>query len=390
MKVLILGYGFVGSVLSKLLAKEKSISEIICGDIKIKEEARDEKILFKKVDASDNNELLELLEKEKPDLLVNLLIPLFNTAVMNCCLLRKINYIDTASNWESDSSPNPPSPYKIEQLDFFKEFKDNKIIGLINSGVSPGLTNLLAKEASEQLDKINSIKIRIIEDTRSEKLYFPWCIEWLIDEMNYEPLVYENKQFKKVKRFSGIENFSFPEPFGKKKICFISQEEVGTIPLNIDVRNVDIKAHDNQGDVAKFLVKLGLASDKKIRVDNIEISPRRFLSKLLSDEKKLIPEKWEIKNAQFGMVVIAEGRKDKKKKKIVYFSSFPEENEIDKLELNANFISYPTALSLKTFIMMFPEIKKFGIFPPETLDKSIRTKIIDNLKNESITIEKLE
>jgi saccharopine dehydrogenase (NAD+, L-lysine forming) len=390
MKVLILGYGFVGSVLSKLLVKEKSISEIICCDIKIKEEIRAGKILFKKINASNNNELLELLEQVKPDLLVNLLIPKFNTSVMNCCLLKKINYIDTASNWEADSAINPKSPYKIEQLDFYEEFKNNKMIGLINSGVSPGLTNLLAKEASEQLDEIDSIKIRIIEDTRSDKLYFPWCIEWLIDEMNYEPLVYEDGKFRIAKRFSGAEDFTFPEPFGKKRICLISQEEVGTIPLNIQVKNVDIKAHDNQGDVAKFLVKLGLASDKKMQVDNIEISPRRFLSKLLSDEKRLIPEKWEIKNAQFGIVVTAEGKKDKKKKNAVYFASFPEEREIDTLNLNANFISYPTALSLKTFIMMFPGIKKFGIFPPETLDKNIRTKVLNELKKEKILIEKLE
>lgn len=40
MKLLILGYGFVGKVMSKLLEKEKSVKEIICCDLKIKQEKK--------------------------------------------------------------------------------------------------------------------------------------------------------------------------------------------------------------------------------------------------------------------------------------------------------------------------------------------------------------
>ncbi len=386
MNVLILGYGNVGKVLTRLLVKQEEVNELICCDISVKEEKKEGKISFKKINASNKKELIELLEKVKPDVLVNLLVPDFNNVVLECCLLTKTNYIDTASFWDFDQSPNSKSPYKVEQLEFHEGFKQNGIKGLVNAGASPGLTNLLAKEASDKLDNVNNIKIRIIEDTRSDKLYLPWCVEWLLDEINWEPLIFRNGKFKLVKRFSELEKFDFYEPFGKKKICLISQEEVGTIPLYIKVRNVDIKAYDSQSELAQFLIKLGLVSDKEIEIGDIKISPRIFLSRLLQQDKKTIPEKWHIANAQFGLTVIAEGKRNKKKKTVRYSVVFPKEKDIDKLELEANFISYPTALMLKLFVMALSQIKDFGVFPPEGLNKEIREIILKNLEKAKIKI----
>lgn len=330
-----------------------------------------------------------MLKKTKPSLLINALAADFdfNSLIMECCLISKTNYIDTCSYWDFDKNPNAQSLYKVEQLEFHEPFKKAKIIGLINSGVSPGLTNLLAREASEQLDEVDSIKIRIIEDTRSDKLYFPWSVEWLLDEINWEPLVYRNGKFKIVKRFSEIEDFDFSEPFGKKKVCLIGQEEIATIPLYIKVKNAEIKIHDSQSEIAEFLIKLGLTSDDDLEINNIKISPRIFLSRLLEKDRRHIPEKWEIENAQFGLVVIAEGKKNGKMRKVIYSVAFPREKDIDKLNLNANFISYPTALMLKLFAMKTSKIKHFGVFPPEALDKNIRKEILENLKKEGIKVK---
>lgn len=387
MKVLILGYGSVGKVVSILLEKENSISEIICCDINIKEEKKEGKFIYKKINAKNKQELIDYLSEIKPDLLVNVLVPIFNEAILECCLLSKVNYIDTASFWDHDVDINAKSPYKVEQLEFNESFKNNKLIGLINSGVSPGLTNLIAKEASLHFDKLNSIKIRLIEDTRSDKLYFPWCVEWLLDEMNWEPLVYRNGKFRLAKRFSDEEDFDFTSPFGKKRVCLIGQEEIGTIPLFIKLKNADIKIYDSQSEITKFLLKLGLISDEKIEMDDVKISPRIFLSRLLEKDKRHIPNKWDIKNAQFGFSVVAEGIKNKKKKTIKYHISFPKEKDIDKLNLGANFISYPTALMLKLFIMEITKIKEYGVFPPEALNKEVRENILKNLKKYKISIK---
>lgn len=377
MKVLIIGAGAVGGVLCKLLVKEKRVSQIFCCDIK--KRTFNNKIIFKRLDISNKNKLLKFLKEIRPDVVINAVLPVLNTLILECCLKSKTNYLDMAAFWDINQKEKAISPYKFEQLDFHKKFKEKNIVGLIDAGVSPGITNLLAREASEQLDIVDHIKIRLIEDTRSNKLLFSWSKEWLLDEIEWKPLIYENKKFKQVNNFSGEEEFVFPHPFGKRKVFLLAQDEVGSIPLYINVKNVDLKAFDNQEDVAKFLFKMGLTSHKKIKIKGVEISPVEFLCKLLPGVPDNFKDK-EFKNAQFVLVVEAIGKKKGKKRIIRYSAIFQEQREINKLKLNASFISYPTALSAKLFILSIPHIKNKGVFPPEALDKEVREEIIKELK----------
>ena len=59
---------------------------------------------------------------------------------------------------------------------------------------------------------------------------------------------------------------------------------------------------------------------------------------------------------------------------------FPKQKDINKLGLNANFISYPTALSAKIFATAIQKIKSTGIIPPEALDKDTRRFILSELR----------
>ena len=84
-------------------------------------------------------------------------------------------------------------------------------------------------------------------------------------------------------------------------------------------------------------------------------------------------------DAQFAFAVEARGKIKGKKKTIRYFVSCPKQKEINKLGFNANFISYPTALSAKIFAMAIPKIKAKGIVPPEALDPEARRFILSEL-----------
>jgi len=385
MKILILGYGAVGSVLCKLLSKERSIKSIVCGDIKKIKKVRNKKIQFKKIDVSNKNQLLNFFKNTNPDLVINSSLPNFNVNILECCLQEKINYIDLASYWDFDSNPRARSPYKVEQLCYNDKFKQNDLIGLINAGVSPGLTNLLARECADFLDAIDYIKIRLIEDTKSNELVFVWSKEWSLDEINWKPLVYQNGKFKIKENFSEEEEFNYPHPFGKRKVYLISQEEVGTIPLFVKTKNLDIKSYDNHIETARFLVNLGLTSERKIMIGKSKISPVEFLSKVLPSNPNIHKE---LKDAVFGLVVEATGKKNNKAKTVHHSVIFPIQREINKLKLVANFISYPAALMAKLFILSIPKIKNRGVFPPECLDKKIRQSILKQLKRNHITIFK--
>jgi saccharopine dehydrogenase-like NADP-dependent oxidoreductase len=296
--------------------------------------------------------------------------------------------MDMAAVWDLHPDKNAKSPYKIEQFDFDAKFEENGIIGLIEAGVSPGMTNLLCRECAEEMDSIDTIKIRLFDHSGTDDLTFAWSKEALLDELASKPLVYRNGKFKIVEPFSEEEEFDYPQPFGKKRVHLLCQDEIGTIPFFIKLKNIDIKDYNNQIDVHTFLYKLGLISQKKISIGNTEISPFEFMCKVLPDITLDFSHK-KYDDAQFAFVVQANGKIGNANKTIRYFVKFPRQKEINKLGLNANFISYPTALSAKLFVMTVPGLKKQGIFPPEALDNETRKLILDELrKTKNIVFKK--
>jgi saccharopine dehydrogenase (NAD+, L-lysine-forming) len=389
MKVMILGHGAVGSVLVRLLSKEKSVSSIICGDISFAGEKKLGKIHFKKTDLSNEKQLLEFFNNEKADLVVNAASPVFNEKILGACVKARLNYMDMASRWDPNPDKKAKSPYKLEQFDFDRQFKEKGIMGLIEAGVSPGITNLLARECSEQLDETDTIKIRLLDYAGTDELTFSWSKEALLDEITSKPVIYENGKFRIMEPFSGEEEFDYPAPFGKRKATLICQEEIGTIPFFIKVKNADIKDYDNQVGIHKLLYKLGLISKKKIKIGKIELSPFDFMCKVLPEVTLDFSNK-KYDNAQFGLVVEADGKKNGKRKRARYTIMFPKQKDINKLKINANFISYPTALSAKAFILSTAKIKQKGIFPPETLSKEVRDVVLNELRKNKIMIHKTE
>jgi saccharopine dehydrogenase (NAD+, L-lysine-forming) len=377
MKVIILGHGAVGSVLAKLLLDEKSVTNIICGDIGFKKELKEGRVHHRIIDLKKEKKMVSFLKKEKPDVVVNATHPKFNEQIMDACVKARVNYIDTASFWDLDPNPKAKIPYKMEQMDYDDDFMKKDRVALIEAGVAPGLDNLMAAECASELDEVDYIKIRMVEDTGSNKIYFSWNKEWLLDELSTRPMIYENGSFKLVDNFGAEEEYEFPDPIGKKKTCYFAQDEVGSIPLYVKTKKLDVKIHDNNIDVSKTLLALGLLSEKKIEVDGVKVKPLSVLTKLLPNpvpgEERKFPE------ARFAMSVEAIGKS--KGEKCVVKSSivFPSQKEIDKLGLGANFISYPTALSVKLFLMQMLKIKKRGVFPPEALGEEIRKSIFEEL-----------
>ncbi|VVB81493.1 Saccharopine dehydrogenase NADP binding domain protein [uncultured archaeon] len=388
MKILVLGHGAIGSVLAKLLQKEAGVKLVISADICFKEVKKFEKLHQISINLANKAEFAGILDKYNPDLVINAISPNFNSDILNECVKAGINYMDMAACWEPDTDKNAVCPYKIEQFDFDKQFRSKNILGLIESGVSPGMTNLFVRECADEFDEVEDVKIRLVDYSGSDKLSLAWSKESLLDEIGAKPLIYKDGKFKIMEPFSSPEDYEFPAPYGKKKVNIICQDEIGTIPFFIKLKNIDIKDYDDQVDIHKFLYELGLISKKKIKFGDMEISPFEFVNKVLPDVS-FNNEDPKFNEAQFAFAVEVKGKIKGKTSKIRYFVLFPNQKEINKLGLNANFISYPTALSAKIFAMAIPKIKTKGIIPPEALDKEIRKFALSELdKTKGVIVKK--
>ena len=165
-KVLIIGCGGVASVAIHKCCQNSEVFEEICIASRTKEKCdalkeklqgtTKTKITTARVDANNVDELVNLINEVKPDLVLNLALPYQDLTIMDACLATKTHYVDTA-NYE------PEDTAKFEyswQWAYRERFEKAGIIGLLGSGFDPGVTSVFSAYAlKHEFDEINYIDI---------------------------------------------------------------------------------------------------------------------------------------------------------------------------------------------------------------------------------------
>lgn len=388
MRVFIVGAGATGSVIAHFLSQSKEVENIACGDINPKKARRflpiQDKITLQTLDASQKNKVASAIKGF--DLLINASLPAFNNVLMEACLEAGVNYQDLASDWTET---------KIEQLEYDQKFKDKNLTGLITASASPGVTNLMAKILTSKLDRADSIKIRLLETVSSDVPFTAWSKETTFDEATYQPYVWERGRFIKKDNFAEEELFNFPEPFTNRRCYIIAQEEIGTLPLFIKVRRIDLKGAGSEIEFIHTLFKLGLLKKQLVRIGNALVSPYEFMIKAWPDvlppvEVKKIVASGKLHDAHFMAAVVVLGQLEKKKKELRADIIFPSQSEINKLLSGTNYISYAAGLAAYIFSLAIPSLEQKGVYPPEAIDAAVAESLMEKLQKAGIKIEVLE
>ena len=161
-KVLIIGAGGVGQVVTHKCAQVPEVfSEIVLAsrtEEKCKKIAAqiDYPIKTAQVDADNVPELVALIQREQPQLVINVALPYQDLTIMDACLETGVNYLDTA-NYE------PLDTAKFEykwQWAYQDKFKQAGLMALLGSGFDPGATNMFtAYLAKHYFDEIHYLDI---------------------------------------------------------------------------------------------------------------------------------------------------------------------------------------------------------------------------------------
>ena len=115
-RVLIIGCGGVAQVaIQKCCQVDDVFTEMCiasrtkskCDEMKKKLEGKTKtKITTARVDADNVDELCELINSYKPDLVMNIALPYQDLTIMDACLKCGVNYMDTA-NYEPEDTNDP-------------------------------------------------------------------------------------------------------------------------------------------------------------------------------------------------------------------------------------------------------------------------------------------
>jgi Saccharopine dehydrogenase NADP binding domain len=378
MQIFVLGAGATGSLLAQLL--ERQGHTVWCGD---RDPDRARRFLGKRstiaVTEVNARNLLGIVRAARGcNLIVNASASVFNQIVMRAALRLRAHYVDLSSHLTRN-------PFKAEQFSFAKRFEEKRRTALINTGAAPGLTNLLVARAAEMLDQVESVQIRLYESSESDDPISQWSPEVTFDEAISSPRVYRNGKFKMEKRFAELEKFRFPDPIGSANVVLAAQDEVGTIPYSIKMRDMDVKIGGNEFDRLRRWYKQGKLSKSRgiVRQRFPQTSSPRAIAKLI--------RQGVLQNARFAAAVLVRGVKHAKGKNedehllVRTDCHFPTLYQIRQQDLYTTPVAYATAHVAALFIKNFPRDQK-GVFAPETLPPETRRAILAGIRNNKVKI----
>ncbi len=144
-------------------------------------------------------------------------------------------------------------------------------------GMTPGITNVMARYAHDRLETIDTIRI-------SHGAFRPFAFSPAITEttrIEYEPglesrIVFENGKFKQVEPFARPLEVALPEPFGTHTQYIIPHAETQTIPESFKekgVRLVEVRGTWPQANMQllRALYDWGFLENKTVNVAGAEV-----------------------------------------------------------------------------------------------------------------------
>lgn len=302
-RVLIIGAGSVATVCAHKCAQlPEYFKEIIVASRNIEKcEAIREAIRKKyerdiqvaQVDADKVNDLVDLINKYKPDLVINLALTYHDLNIMEACVQTGVHYLDTAS-YEALEEAHYEYSW---QWAFDGKFKEKGIMGILGCGFDPGATNVFAAYAQKHLfDEINYLDIL---DCNAGTHGMPFATNFN-PELNIREVIQKGRYWEEGKWIetpSIIEEncvhftFNYPE-VGPRESYLINHEELESLVLNIKgIKRARFWMTFTESYLLHLRVfkNVGLTRVDPVDYEGHKVIPLRFLKNLLPSPASLGP-----------------------------------------------------------------------------------------------------
>ncbi|MCL2018709.1 MAG: saccharopine dehydrogenase family protein [Oscillospiraceae bacterium] len=373
-RLLIIGAGGVASAaFAKCCQNDKVFKEIMlasrtkskCDELVTKwESTTSAKLFTEQVDADNTAELITLIERFKPDVVLNLALPYQDLTIMDACLATKTHYADTA-NYE----PLDTAKFEYKWQWAYKErYEEAGITALLGSGFDPGVTGVFCAYAMKHyFDEIHYIDIL---DCNGGDHGYPFATnfnpEINIREVSANGRYMENGIWIETKPMEIKREYDFEE-VGKKDMYLLYHEELESLAKNIKgLKRIRFFMTFGQSYLThlKCLENVGMTSIEPINYEGKEIVPIQFLKAVLPDPASLGPRT----KGKTNIGCIMQGIKDGKPLNY-YVYNICDHEECYK-EVGTQAISYTTGVPamIGAMLLMNGEWRKPGVYNTEDFD----------------------
>lgn len=370
-KVLIIGAGGVGSVVVQKCAMLPEVfSEIVLASrTKSKCDAIaalcSRPIETAQLDADNVPELIALIQRVKPDLVMNIALPYQDLHIMDACLATGVDYMDTA-NYE------PPDEARFcyrWQWDYQDRFKEKGIMALLGSGFDPGVTSVFCSWAQKHhFDEIHEIDIIDCNaGSHGQPFATNFNPEINIREVTAKGRYWEKGQWIETAPLSVKQEFEMPENLGKLNIYLMYHEELESLAAHIPhlkKARFWMSFSDNYLKHLEVLGNIGMTRIDPVMFNGQEIIPLKFLKALLPDPGSLGP----LTTGKTCIGCRIKGIKDGKER-LYYIYNICDHAECY-AEVSSQAISYTTGVPamIGAKMMLTQQWKGTGVFNMEQFD----------------------
>jgi saccharopine dehydrogenase-like NADP-dependent oxidoreductase len=374
MNVLVLGCGLVGRPMALDLANEESFN-VTVADIKLKNLKRIPSALpIKKMqkDLSNPDQLKSLLKKA--DIVVNAVPGFMGYNTLKEIIKAKKNVVDIAFF--------PENPFELDEI-----AKQNNVTAVVDCGVAPGMSNLLAGYVDSILDKTETILIYVGGLPVVREFPYEYKAGFspidVIEEYTRPARYIENGKLVIRPALSDPEFLNFDEV---GTLEAFNSDGLRTLADTLTAPNMKEKTLRYPGHIEKMRVlrESGFFSQEEIEVNGVKIKPIDFTSKLLFPM-------WELKEGdeEFTvMKIIVEGEKDKRKVRYTY-------NLLDRHDKKTNIHSMArtTGYTATTVVRLLANglFDRKGICPPEYIGQKPECVdfVLNGLKDRGVIYHKV-
>ena len=374
-KALIIGAGGVASVVVHKCCQNSDVFTEICIASRTKSKcdalkaAVEEKgtktiVTTAQVDANSVEQLVALIEQEKPDIVINVALPYQDLTIMDACLATKTDYVDTA-NYEPEDTAK--FEYKW-QWAYREKFEKAGITALLGSGFDPGVTGVFCAYAQKHyFDEIHYIDIL---DCNGGDHGYPFATnfnpEINIREVSAKGSYIENGEWVETEPMEIKRVYNFDQ-VGEKDMYLLHHEEIESLAKNIPgVKRIRFFMTFGQSYLThmKCLENVGMLSTKPMMYEGREIVPIQFLKALLPDPASLGPR--TVGKTNIGCIFT--GTKNGEKKTIFIYNVC-DHQECYK-EVGSQAISYTTGVPamIGTALVVTKKWQGKGVFNVEEFD----------------------
>ncbi len=397
-RIIVIGVGAQGSTIAKRMNEHPGVSEIICADYDRKAAEALSSTLGKakalQLDASDVNNVIQAAKG--CDLIVNGLPLDFNLAVMEAALAVNASYFDMAGPMEDIGFVES---YKLLFSEWHERFKAKGLTAFVGGGSSPGLANVMAREATEKMDSCETISIYVYENVLTKRFTpFWWSPEVAFWDMAYKTFRYENGKHVLDKPFSRPIRIKLRGIDRKVRMVDHEHDEPVTMGLLADkvlkgVKNVEFKYGGFGVKLSELFYRMGLLSDEPVDVGGTKIVPMDLILKLCPPAPKYPDELKAIINdgvvAEEGAFLVrVEGYKDDNPIQIDSYAVGP--GLVEAFETSGlSHEAYLTGQCASVFVKMMVDdaFTEKGVFVPEQLEEDAREYCFRNLAELGVAID---